>query len=210
MANSALLAKVQQALGADDVRPLTDTVSALAVSEVDYQIAGTVTLFADAEPISTMAAVNAAAEEHRAQPGRAHPARHRAKRDSGGALGARRLPGRADPAVLYATHCRAMGQLHRDHFGAGDRHGAFVMGAPAKQFCPLCRGELCMPDAVRTHLVADHKRSAAEADELIARFDTAQADSRARTGATYVLRGRTNPAAAGAWTIVARGRRSCW
>jgi hypothetical protein len=48
------------------------------------------------------------------------------------------------------------------------------MDAPARQFCPLCRGELCMPDAVRTHLVADHKRSAAEADELIARFDMAQ------------------------------------
>jgi phage-related baseplate assembly protein len=63
VANSALLAKVLQALGADNVRPLTDTVSALAVSEIDYQIAGTVTLFADAEPISTMAAVNAAAQD---------------------------------------------------------------------------------------------------------------------------------------------------
>src|SRR5512146_2411259 len=63
VANAALLDKVQQALGADDVRPLTDTVTALAVSEVDYQIAGTVTLFADAEPISTMAAVNAAAQD---------------------------------------------------------------------------------------------------------------------------------------------------
>src|SRR5579863_5966536 len=62
VANTALLAEVQQALSADNVRPLTDTVSALAVSEVDYQIAGTVTLFADAEPVSTMAAVNAAAE----------------------------------------------------------------------------------------------------------------------------------------------------
>jgi hypothetical protein len=31
-----------------------------------------------------------------------------------------------------------------------------------------------MPDAVRTHLIAEHKRSAAEADELIARFDTAK------------------------------------
>jgi len=48
------------------------------------------------------------------------------------------------------------------------------MGAPATQFCPLSRGELCVPDAVRTHLVTDHKRSAAEADELIARFDTGQ------------------------------------
>ncbi|MGA8059981.1 MAG: baseplate J/gp47 family protein [Candidatus Binataceae bacterium] len=63
VANSALLAKVLQALSADNVRPLTDTVSALAVSEIDYQIAGTVTLFADAEPISTMAAVNAAAQD---------------------------------------------------------------------------------------------------------------------------------------------------
>jgi phage-related baseplate assembly protein len=63
LANSALLAKVQQALSADNVRPLTDNVSTLAVSEIDYQIAGTVTLFSDAEPVSTMAAVSAAAEE---------------------------------------------------------------------------------------------------------------------------------------------------
>jgi len=47
------------------------------------------------------------------------------------------------------------------------------MGAAARQFCPLCRGDLCMTDAVREHLIADHKRSAAEADELIARFDIA-------------------------------------
>jgi hypothetical protein len=31
-----------------------------------------------------------------------------------------------------------------------------------------------MPNAVRTHLIADHKRSAAEADELIARFAAAK------------------------------------
>ena len=48
------------------------------------------------------------------------------------------------------------------------------MITPAKQFCPLCRGELRMADAVRIHLVADHKRSTIEADELIARFDTAK------------------------------------
>ena len=48
------------------------------------------------------------------------------------------------------------------------------MGATARQFCPLCPGELCMADTVRAHLIADHKRSAAEADELIARFDIAQ------------------------------------
>jgi len=31
-----------------------------------------------------------------------------------------------------------------------------------------------MADAVRAHLVAEHKRSATEADELIARFDIAK------------------------------------
>jgi hypothetical protein len=67
-----------------------------------------------------------------------------------------------------------MGKLHRDYTGASDRHGEFMRGAPASQFCPLCRGELCVADAVRAHLIADHKRSAAEADELIARFDTDQ------------------------------------
>ena len=49
-----------------------------------------------------------------------------------------------------------------------------MMVASARHFCPLCRGELSVTDAVRTHLIADHKRSAAEADELIARFDTAK------------------------------------
>lgn len=62
VANSALLAAVATALSADNVRPLTDTVNVLAVSEVDYQIAGTVTLFADADPIATMNAVNTAAQ----------------------------------------------------------------------------------------------------------------------------------------------------
>jgi hypothetical protein len=48
------------------------------------------------------------------------------------------------------------------------------MGAPVTQFCPLCRCSMCVPDAVRTHLIADHKRSAAQADELIARFNIAK------------------------------------
>ena len=48
------------------------------------------------------------------------------------------------------------------------------MITPAKQFCPLCRGELGKADTVRTHLFADHKRSPMEADELMARFDTAK------------------------------------
>lgn len=63
VANAALLSRVGAALAADNVRPLTDTVNALAVAEVDYQIDATVTLYADAEPISTMAAVNAAAQQ---------------------------------------------------------------------------------------------------------------------------------------------------
>lgn len=60
-ASAELLSKVQSVLSADIVRPLTDTVSALPVSEVDYEIGGTITLYADAEPVSTMAAANAAA-----------------------------------------------------------------------------------------------------------------------------------------------------
>jgi len=56
IASAALLAKVTAALNADNVRPLTDTVNALAVTEVDYQIAGTITLYADTDPASTMAA----------------------------------------------------------------------------------------------------------------------------------------------------------
>lgn len=62
VANAALLAKVLATLSANNVRPLTDTVNVFAVGEVDYQIAGTVTLFADAEPVSAMSAVNAAAQ----------------------------------------------------------------------------------------------------------------------------------------------------
>lgn len=62
IASAALLSKVQSVLSADTVRPLTDSVNALAVTELDYQIAGTVTLYNDAEPVSTMAAANAAAQ----------------------------------------------------------------------------------------------------------------------------------------------------
>ncbi len=64
IASATLLAKVTAALNADNVRPLTDTVNALAVVEVDYQIAGTITLYADADPASTMAAANTAAQEY--------------------------------------------------------------------------------------------------------------------------------------------------
>ena len=61
VASGALLAKVAAIVNADTIRPLTDTVNALAVSEVDYQISGTVTLYSDADPAVTMSAANAAA-----------------------------------------------------------------------------------------------------------------------------------------------------
>ncbi len=60
-ADGALIAKVTAILSADNVRPLTDTVAVNAAVEVDYAIAGTITLYADAEPVSTMAAANTAA-----------------------------------------------------------------------------------------------------------------------------------------------------
>lgn len=63
VAGALLLAKVGAALNADNVRPLTDTVNALAVTEIDYQITGTVTLYSDADPTATMAAASAAAQE---------------------------------------------------------------------------------------------------------------------------------------------------
>jgi phage-related baseplate assembly protein len=64
VASSTLLSKVSAVLSADSVRPLTDSVNALAVVEVDYQIIGTVTLYTDADPVTTMAAANAAATDY--------------------------------------------------------------------------------------------------------------------------------------------------
>lgn len=63
VASGSLLAKVAAALNADNVRPLTDTVNALAVTEIDYQITATVTLYADADPTATSTAASAAAQE---------------------------------------------------------------------------------------------------------------------------------------------------
>lgn len=62
VASSALLSKVQAIVNSQTIRPLTDTVNSLAVSEVDYSVAGTVTLYADADPSTAMAAANAAAQ----------------------------------------------------------------------------------------------------------------------------------------------------
>jgi phage-related baseplate assembly protein len=64
IASAPILAKVMAELNADNVRPLTDTVNALAVTQVDYQIGGTITLYADADPASTMAAANTAAQDY--------------------------------------------------------------------------------------------------------------------------------------------------
>jgi phage-related baseplate assembly protein len=61
IAGGTLLTNTLSALSADNVRPLTDTVNVLPVSEVDYQIVGTVTLYTDADPVATMAAANSAA-----------------------------------------------------------------------------------------------------------------------------------------------------
>jgi phage-related baseplate assembly protein len=64
VASVELLAKVAAQLNADNVRPLTDTVNVQPITEVDYQIAGTITLYADTDPASAMSAANAAAQKY--------------------------------------------------------------------------------------------------------------------------------------------------
>jgi phage-related baseplate assembly protein len=61
VASSALIAQVLAALSADTVRPLTDTVNALAVTEIDWVWTATVELYSDANPTAVQAAVNQAA-----------------------------------------------------------------------------------------------------------------------------------------------------
>jgi phage-related baseplate assembly protein len=63
IASAALLERIAAALSADAVRPLTDSVTVLAVTEIDYQISATLTLYADADPTSTMAQASTAAEQ---------------------------------------------------------------------------------------------------------------------------------------------------
>lgn len=63
IAASAVLDEVAAAVNADTVRPLCDTVNAYAVTEVDYAVSATVTLFANADPFSTEAAAYAAAQQ---------------------------------------------------------------------------------------------------------------------------------------------------
>lgn len=64
VAGAPLLEKVLATLSADAVRPLTDTVNVLAVTEVDYEIIATVTLYSDADPGTTMTAANNAAVQY--------------------------------------------------------------------------------------------------------------------------------------------------
>ncbi len=63
IAGSPVLDAVAAALNADDIRPLTDTVNVHPVTEVDYQISATVTLYNDADPDATEAAVATAAQQ---------------------------------------------------------------------------------------------------------------------------------------------------
>lgn len=60
IASSDVLAAVSTTLNASTVRPLCDTVVVHPVTEVDYTVSATLTLFSDADPTSTMAAANAA------------------------------------------------------------------------------------------------------------------------------------------------------
>ena len=76
------------------------------------------------------------------------------------------------------------------------------MGPPARQYCPLCQGDLCIADAVRAHLIADHKRSAAEADELIARFDAGRPTAESEPEPHMCCAQRRSP---GQWTIEPNG-----
>lgn len=61
IASPGVLNAVSTALSAATVRPLCDTVRVFPVTEVDYTVSATITLFANADPASTMAAANAAA-----------------------------------------------------------------------------------------------------------------------------------------------------
>ncbi len=63
IAGPALLSNVQSALTSDTVRPLTDTVVTSAVSEVDYEINATITLYSDADPTQTMETAATAIQE---------------------------------------------------------------------------------------------------------------------------------------------------
>ena len=124
VANSALLAKVAAVLNADTIRPLTDTVNVLAVTEVDYQITATVTLYSDADPTATIVAATTAVAGTGARARRQDSARHRAEPDNRGAVGRGRLWRDAHVADSDAAHRGPVGELHDDLADGGVQHGA--------------------------------------------------------------------------------------
>ena len=63
VASASLISTVLAALSATTVRPLCDTVTVSAITEVDYAITATVTLYADADSTSTEAAATTAATD---------------------------------------------------------------------------------------------------------------------------------------------------
>ena len=63
IASSAVIAEVVAALNASTVRPLCDTVNVYPVTEVDYTVTATLTLFSDADPSSTESAAYTAAQQ---------------------------------------------------------------------------------------------------------------------------------------------------
>ncbi len=63
IASSAVIAEVVTALNASTVRPLCDTVNVYPVTEVDYAVTATLTLFSDADPSSTETAAYIAAQQ---------------------------------------------------------------------------------------------------------------------------------------------------
>jgi phage-related baseplate assembly protein len=63
IASGGLLSKVGNIVNSTTIRPLTDTVNVNAVTEVDYQVTGTVTVYSDADPSTTMSAADAAAQQ---------------------------------------------------------------------------------------------------------------------------------------------------
>lgn len=63
IASGALISTVQAALSPDTVRPICDTVTVAAVTEVDYTITGAITLYANADYASVSAGITAAAQQ---------------------------------------------------------------------------------------------------------------------------------------------------
>lgn len=63
IASGALISTVQAALSPDTVRPICDTVTVAAVTEVDYTVTGAITLYANANYATIAAGITAAAQQ---------------------------------------------------------------------------------------------------------------------------------------------------